>query len=178
VLANLPELTGGAVPAGSLDLSRVAVFGHSAGGQLALRLAADTATAGSGGGAASGGGGVGVALAVSLAGVLDLTEGERRQVGTGAVAAALGGGHDDIPQVYAASDPLARLPIGVPQLIVQGVGDDLDLIDFNRRYVAAARAAGEDPGWLEQPGDHFSVIDPTAPIWQATMTEVDRRLCR
>lgn len=188
VLANLPELTGGAVPAGSLDLGRVAVFGHSAGGQLALRLAADTATAGSdagadsgsgsGSGAASGGGGVGVALAVSLAGVLDLTEGERRQVGTGAVAAALGGGRDDIPQVYAASDPLARLPIGVPQLIVQGVGDDLDLIDFNRRYVAAARAAGEDPGWLEQPGDHFSVIDPTAPIWQATMTEVDRRLGR
>ncbi|WP_326554299.1 alpha/beta hydrolase [Micromonospora sp. NBC_01813] len=188
VLANLPELTGDAVPAGSLDLDRVAVFGHSAGGQLALRLAADTAAAaasaasggavGGAGVSGAGGGGVGVALAVSLAGVLDLTEGERRQVGTGAVAAALGGGRDQIPQVYAASDPLARLPIGVPQLIVQGAGDDLDLIDFNRRYVAAARAAGEDPGWLEQPGDHFSVIDPAAPIWSATMTEVDRRLGR
>ncbi|WFE29109.1 alpha/beta hydrolase [Solwaraspora sp. WMMD791] len=165
VLANLPELTGGAVPDGLLDLGRVAVFGHSAGGQLALRLAAD-------------GGPVPVALAVSLAGVLDLVEGQRRQVGTGAVAAALGGGRDDIPPVYAASDPMARLPIGVPQLIVQGASDDLDLIDFNRRYVAAARAAGEDPGWLEQAGDHFSVIDPAAPIWRATMAETDRRLGR
>ncbi|WFE19716.1 alpha/beta hydrolase [Solwaraspora sp. WMMD937] len=165
VLANLPELTGGAVPDGLLDLDRVAVFGHSAGGQLAVRLAAD-------------GGPVPVALAVSLAGVLDLAEGDRRQVGTGAVAAALGGDRDTVPQVYAASDPMARLPIGVPQLIVQGAGDDLDLIDFNRRYVAAARAAGEDPGWLEQPGDHFSVIDPAAPIWQATMTQVDHFLDR
>ncbi|MFY1694629.1 MULTISPECIES: alpha/beta hydrolase [unclassified Solwaraspora] len=178
VLANLPELTGDAVPAGSLDLDRVAVFGHSAGGQLALRLAADTAADGPGSGGPGGAGGVAVALAVSLAGVLDLAEGQRRQVGTGAVAAALGGVRDDIPQVYAASDPMARLPIGVPQLIVQGASDDLDLIDFNRRYVAAARAAGEDPGWLEQAGDHFSVIDPAAPIWRATMAETDRRLGR
>ncbi|MDG4766697.1 alpha/beta hydrolase [Solwaraspora sp. WMMD406] len=165
VLADLPELTGGAVPAGLLDLDRVAVFGHSAGGQLALRLAADN-------------GPVAVALAVSLAGVLDLAEGERRQVGTGAVAAALGGGRDTVPQVYAASDPMARLPLGVPQLIVQGADDDLDLIDVNRRYVVAARAAGDDPGWREQPGDHFSVIDPAAPIWTATMAEVDRKLGR
>ncbi|MFY1632728.1 alpha/beta hydrolase [Solwaraspora sp. WMMB335] len=181
VLARLPALAGGGVPAGLLDLDRIAVLGHSAGGQLALRAAADTAAdtaAGRNGSRDVGGDGVRVALAVSLAGVLDLVEGQRRQVGTGAVAAALGGTPTEIGQVYAASDPMARLPVGVPQLIVQGAGDDLDLIDFNRRYVAAARAAGEDPGWLEQPGDHFSVIDPAAPIWKATVTELDRRLGR
>jgi acetyl esterase/lipase len=63
---------------------------------------------------------------------------------------------------------MARVPIGVPQLVVQGAGDDLDLIDFNRRYVAAARAAGDDVRYVEEPGDHFAVIDPAAPLWHAT----------
>jgi acetyl esterase/lipase len=159
-----------------LDLGRVAVFGHSAGGQLALRLAADTARAARTGGGA--GGGVRVAVAVSLAGVVDLTEGDRRGVGTGAVAAALGGGAADRPEVYAEADPMRRLPVGVPQVVVQGAGDDLDLIDFNRRYVARARAAGDEVVWLEQPGDHFAVIDPAADIWRATLAELDRLLGR
>jgi acetyl esterase/lipase len=136
-----------------LDLDRVAVLGHSAGGQLALRVAADHGR---------------VALAVPLAGVLDLAGGDGRGIGTGAVTAALGGPRYEVPQVYAAADPMARVPIGVPQLVVQGADDDLDLIDFNRRYVAAARAAGDDVRYVEEPGDHFAVIDPAAPLWHAT----------
>jgi acetyl esterase/lipase len=133
-----------------LDLNRVAVLGHSAGGQLALRVAADHGR---------------IALVVPLAGVLDLAGGDGRGIGTGAVTAALGGPRYEVPEVYAASDPMARVPIGVPQLVVQGADDDLDLIDFNRRYVAAARAAGDDVTYIEEPGDHFAVIDPAAPLW-------------
>jgi len=140
-----------------IDLDRIAVFGHSAGGQLALRVAADHGR---------------VALAVPLAGVLDLAGGDGRGIGTGAVTAALGGSRAAVPEVYAASDPMARVPIGVPQLVVQGAGDDLDLIDFNRRYVVAARAAGDDVRYVEAPGDHFSVIDPEAPLWHATADAV------
>lgn len=135
-----------------LDPGGVAVVGHSAGGQLALRAAAD---------------GVPIALAVSLAGVLDLAEGHRRGMGIGAVAAALGGTPEQLPEVYAAADPYARLPLGVPQLLVQGRDDDLDLIEINRRYAAAARAAGDPVRHLEQPGDHFAVIDPGSEIWRA-----------
>ena len=54
----------------------IVLFGHSAGGQLALRLAADDPD---------------LALAVSLAGVLDLGEGQRRFLGEGAITTALGG---------------------------------------------------------------------------------------
>lgn len=140
-----------------VDPDRVVVLGHSAGGQLALRAAAD---------------GSRVHLVVSLAGVLDLAEGDRRGIGTSAVTAALAGSVGELPERYAVSDPMARVPIGVRQLIVQGQQDDLDLLDFNRRYVAAATAAGDDVTYLELPGDHFSVIDPAAPIWQ----EVGRRL--
>ncbi|MER7361644.1 alpha/beta hydrolase [Nonomuraea wenchangensis] len=146
-----------------VDQDRVAVIGHSAGGQLALRLAADLWTAGRG-----------PALAVSLAGLVDLVECDRRDLSGGATALALGGGCAEIPEVYAASSPLARLPLGGPQLVVQGAGDDPDLVDFNRRYVRAA--TGDPVTYLEAPGDHFSVIDPAAPIWAETAARVEEAL--
>ncbi|PZG19388.1 alpha/beta hydrolase fold domain-containing protein [Nonomuraea aridisoli] len=162
-----------------LDLDRIALAGHSAGAQLVLRAVADGARA---------------RLAVSLAGVLDLVQADRRRLSAGATAAALGrpspdtaglggaaagdpgrtpeesSGHgaaapDD---VYAAASPLHRVPVGVPQLIVQGTGDELDFVDFGRRYARAAREAGDDVTYLEMPGGHFDVILPTTPIWQAT----------
>ncbi|MFG6199500.1 alpha/beta hydrolase [Nonomuraea sp. JJY05] len=152
----------------ALDLARVAVVGHSAGAQLALRAVADAAA-----GEVNAASGVGVVMAVSLAGVLDLVEGDRRWVGTGAVGAALGGrapglGEGRAAPPYADASPLLRLPLRVRQLIVQGAADDLDLIDFSRRYARAAERAGDDVTYLEMPGDHFDVINPATPIWQAT----------
>lgn len=150
-----------------LDLDRVAVVGHSAGGQLALRAAAD---------------GAGVALAVSLAGVLDLEEGDRRHLSSGAVAAALGGhasGESEVPhERYTSSSPLLRLPLGVPQLIVQGSGDDLDLVDFSRRYARAAEEAGDEVTYMEMSGDHFAVITPRTPIWRTTALAIADHLSR
>jgi acetyl esterase/lipase len=157
-LATLATVAAGGAP---IDLDRVAVIGHSAGGQLALRAAADAGR---------------VVLAVSLAGVLDLAEGERRWIGIGAVAAALGGTGAELPEVYRAADPLARLPLGVPQLVVQGRQDDLDLVDMSRRYARAARVAGDQVEYLELPGGHFSVIDPTSGLWRATADQVVTRL--
>ncbi|MGJ6962081.1 alpha/beta hydrolase [Streptosporangium sp. G11] len=129
------------------------VIGHSAGGQLALRAAADDHR---------------ITLAVSLAGVLDLAEGDRRHMSSGAVAVALGGSATEVPAAYRRSGPLERLPLGVPQLIVQGGGDDLDLVDFGRRYARAAQESGDQVTYLEMSGDHFDVIDPASPIWRAT----------
>jgi acetyl esterase/lipase len=134
--------------------SPIVLFGHSAGGQLALRLAADDPD---------------LALAVSLAGVLDLAEGQRRFLGEGAITVALGGTPAEVPEVYAASDPMARLPLAAAVLLVQGDSDSPDLIDINRRYAAASGRT-----LLEQPGDHFDVIAPGSPIWGATMAEVSR----
>ncbi|MFB9676241.1 alpha/beta hydrolase [Streptosporangium vulgare] len=129
------------------------VIGHSAGGQLALRAAADDHR---------------ITLAVSLAGVLDLAEGDRRHMSSGAIAVALGGSAAEAPAAYRSSGPLERLPLGVPQLIVQGGGDDLDLVDFGRRYARAAQESGDQVTYLEMSGDHFDVIDPASPIWRAT----------
>ncbi|TDC85206.1 hypothetical protein E1292_49000 [Nonomuraea deserti] len=146
----------------------MAVVGHSAGAQLALRAVADGARA---------------ALAVSLAGVLDLVEGDRRWLSSGAVAAAVGGpstARGERPSggadAYGAGSPLLRVPIGVPQLIVQGAADDLDLIDFGRRHAQAAERAGDDVTYLELPGDHFDVITPTTSIWRAAAEAITAAL--
>ncbi|MEV1179337.1 hypothetical protein AB0J09_64280, partial [Nonomuraea sp. NPDC049784] len=127
-----------------------------------------------------------------LAGVLDLVQGDRRWLSAGAVASALGrhapaaldrpaaldhdagpddlggGTSDEDVRLYAEASPLLRLPLGVRQLIVQGAADDLDLVDFSRRYARAAEESGDDVTYVEMPGDHFDVIRPATPIWQAT----------
>jgi acetyl esterase/lipase len=109
-----------------------------------------------------------VGLAVSLAGVIDLVEGARRGLSNAAVVGALGGSVAQRPAVYAHADPVARLPIGVPLLVVQGRQDDLDLIDISRRFVGAARTAGDEVSYIERAGDHFAVIDPTSELWRET----------
>lgn len=159
----------------SLDLGRVVLIGHSAGAQLALWAAArsrrDHTTAG----------GVRVAPAavVSLAGVMDLVEADRRSLsGEDAVAPLLGGRAEDVPDRYASASPRALIPIGVQQILVQGLADGLaDLIDMNARYAELATAAGDSVELVEIPGvDHMGVIDPLAPHWEAIVDRIRRCL--
>lgn len=142
---------------GALDLARVVTVGHSAGGQLVTRWAADAS--------ARPAAALRPALTVSLAGVLDLAAADRSGLGTDAVADALGGRHTELPLVYRRSSPMARVPIGVPIAVVCGRQDDPHLLAMARAFARAATAAGDDVTHLEADGDHFSVIDPAAPIW-------------
>ncbi|WP_432504552.1 alpha/beta hydrolase family protein [Kineococcus arenarius] len=170
VAAALRALAGLDAP---LDLQRVVLLGHSAGGQLVVRLAADVTAASTAAGACKP---VRPALTVSLAGCLDLESIHDRHLSEGAVALALGGSPAELPQVYAASSPLRRLPIGSPVAVVCCRGDDPDLLDASRRYAAAARAAGDDVAVLEEDGDHFSVVDPRTRVWQRTLDLVTSRV--
>jgi acetyl esterase/lipase len=133
-----------------LDVTRVTAIGHSAGGHLALWLAAS-------GGARS---------VVALAGVCDLADAARARLGDGATQEFLGGEPDEVPAAYAEADPAARLPLGVPQILVHGARDDRVPIDHAKRYAARARAAGDDCALLTLAGaDHFDVIDPRTKHW-------------
>jgi acetyl esterase/lipase len=149
-----------------LDPTRVALVGHSAGGQLAVQVAADA------------GGENRPALVVQLAGLVDLLETHRRDLGNGAVPTALGGTPDEIPDVYAQASPLQRVPLGVPQLVVVGRSDSPDLREMSRRYVATAEASGDEVELIEDDGDHFTVIDPTSRIWGRTVEAIAAAVSR
>ena len=115
------------------------------------------------------------ALAVSLAGVLDLQIADDRGLGDGAVRAALGSRYTD---AHAESSPRARLPLGVPQIVVVAASDDPNLNDIGREYVDAACRAGDDADLVEGPGGHFDVVDPRSEIWPAIVERIEGRLPR
>ncbi|MGU3436071.1 alpha/beta hydrolase family protein [Actinomycetes bacterium M1A6_2h] len=142
------------------DRDRIAVIGHSAGGQLAMRAVADSPDA--------------IAVAVTLAGVLDLIEADRRSVDDGSVSDALGGRYIDIPEVYHRSSPRHRLPVGVDQIVA--CASDDELLPMSRDYAAAAAAQGDSVEFIEGDGDHFAVVDPSTQIWKDMVGALDRRM--
>lgn len=141
------------------------IFGHSAGGQLALQLA-EWMHAESGIPSP--------ALSVSLAGVVDLERARQRRLGEGAVEMALGGTPAELPERYRAASPTEFASRSVEWLLVQGSDDSADLVEMNRRLAASATV--RTPELVEEPGHHFSVIDPRTPIWASAMERVEAYL--
>lgn len=160
-------------PTGSrLDLDRVAVVGHSAGGQLATWAAGRPGlpTTAPGAGAE-----VRPVAAVSQAGVLDLARAARQGVGGSAVTDFMGGGPDDQPDRYAVGSPIERLPIAVPLRCVHGRQDSNVPFEQSQRYVDAATVAGDRAELAPFDGDHFDVIDPAHQSWTDTVTWLTAR---
>jgi pimeloyl-ACP methyl ester carboxylesterase len=97
---------------------------------------------------------------VALGAVADLGAAARDRIGSDAAREFAG---DRLEE----ADPMRRLPTGVPQLLVHGTEDDRVPIEHARRYVEAARAAGDDVELLELPGvGHFEPIDPASDAWR------------
>jgi acetyl esterase/lipase len=140
-----------------LDLNRVTVVGHSAGGHLALWSAARTDKRGTLRVPTH----VRPAAAAGLAAVVDLARAHALSVGNSAVGELLEGSPDQQPIRYAAASPIALLPLGVKQLIVHGVADEALPIEVTRNYVQAARAAGDTIQFSELPdAGHMDCLDP------------------
>jgi acetyl esterase/lipase len=138
---------------------RPVLAGHSAGGHLALLAAAAMAAAGHP-----------PAGVLGLAPVSNLVDAYERDLDAGAVRALLGGGPDDVPDRYAAADPMARLPLGVPQVVIHGHNDAVVPLEMSRTYAAAADAAGDPMRLIEiADADHFDLIDPESPVWPEVM---------
>jgi acetyl esterase/lipase len=135
----------------------VAVLGHSAGGQLALWASR----------------GRPVAAVVALAPVCDLAAAYRDGLGEGAAEEFIGAPPEAAPEAYLEASPGARLPLGVPALLVHGDADPRVPIAQSRAYAAAARAAGDEVELVELTGaDHMALIEPDGPAWAPISTRL------
>lgn len=157
-----------------LDLHRIVTIGHSAGGHLALWLAArpyiPTNTIVSPGKQA-----LHITGAISLAGAIDLRQVWQLQLGEGAAADLLGGSPEEVADRYDLASPTTFLPLGIPQVLIHGTVDDRVPLIVSQAYKEKASAAGDQVTLVEIPGgDHFVVIDPGSRAWTITLAHVQR----
>jgi acetyl esterase/lipase len=142
----------------TLDLARVVVIGHSAGGHLAAWSATRSSPR------------VPVTGVVSQAGVLDLRRTWEWRLSNGVVRRLLGGTPEQQPERYAVASPAARLPLGVPVLLTHGGRDENVPLAMSEEFERAATAAGDECELVVLPDDdHFCHLDPAHAAWQAVV---------
>jgi len=151
-----------------LDLNRVIAVGHSAGGHLALWLAARKALPKDS--PVHSADPLALRGVVSLAGITDL-----RRAGTACdsnVPQLMGGSATDKTAIYDQASPIELLPLGVPSAIVQGSSDNIIPLEMAKEYADAAKKKGDDAKLvvIEKAG-HFEVVDPKSFAWEAVKAE-------
>jgi acetyl esterase/lipase len=152
-----------------LDLSRVVTLGHSAGGHLALWLAArprlpehsllwrpePLPLAG----------------AIALAGVTDLRRAWELELSDNAAGLLIGGSPDDFPFRYDEASPYEALPLRVRQVLLHGDADTSVPIELSVRYAERASSLGDSVALVTLPGvGHFELVNPASGEWR----EVER----
>ena len=159
----------------NLDLHRIVVIGHSAGGHLALwaaarnRLPANSPLRHANP--------LPVAAVLTLSGINDLRAfhdngpgvcGEPRTVDRLIAGTARTG------DLYADTSPAAMLPLGVKQLVITAQFDDIVPLVFGANYTTAARAAGDTVQYdgVADVG-HFDLIDPHSAAWKSVVPQIE-----
>jgi|SRR5579862_2853303 len=149
----------------NLDAHRVVIMGHSAGGQLALCLAAHEVT---------------VTCVVSLAGVVDLQCAYQLHLSNDAVVEFLGGKPGEVPDHYREADPMELSIPQARQRLIHGSADEIVPPAFSSDYVAAKqKRAGKEKEDSQlvaiSNATHFDLIDPRSQAWkhvEATVVEL------
>ena len=140
----------------NLDANRIVAMGHSAGGQLALCLAAHERK---------------ITRVISLAGVVDLQRAYQLHLSNDAVVEFLHGTPAEVPDHYREADPMQLSIPQARQYLIHGSADDIVPPAFSRDYVTAKqRRTGkekEDAHLVEiSAAGHFDVIDPSTSAWK------------
>jgi acetyl esterase/lipase len=162
-------------PGHGLDLERCTVVGHSAGGQLATWIAcrpnvprssplfvADPFVP---------------ATVFSLGGIPDLEAAWDGGLGNDTILPRLMGQPPaDVPDKYAATSPARLVPPACPVTLVHGLCDVDVTPEQSRRFHAVATEAGADCELIElEEADHFTMLQPETPSWDALMAALERR---
>jgi acetyl esterase/lipase len=161
-----------------LDLHHVYAAGHSAGGQLALWLPSRNKLPKTSA--------LYLKHPLPIRGVLGLaaiTDLDTYRIGPedschASVDPLLGGSPESFPERYAESSPLRRLPLGVPQVFIQGDKDTIVDPAGVSRYVDTAIAAGDLACILPLPGrGHFDTAVAT-PVSETALLDALKQLRR
>ncbi|WP_031468304.1 alpha/beta hydrolase family protein [Sciscionella sediminilitoris] len=141
----LPARIAEAAPGRSGD---TVLLGHSAGGHLALLTAHE-----------------GITGILALAAVSDLAETARQRLDEGAAQEFMGGEPAELPEAYAAADPLRQGPPAARTVLVHGDADDRVPHEFSVRYAERFGARLHTvPG-----ADHFDLVAPGSPGFAAVL---------
>jgi acetyl esterase/lipase len=155
----------------ALDLGRVAAVGHSAGGHLALWLAARHRLAA--GDPLRGPSPLPLAGVVALAGIPDLATYASPDGCGAAVAELLGDEPGAVPDRLRRASPAELLPLGLPCVLVVGELDTIVPPRHAEAYAAAAAAAGDQVRVLSLPdAGHFELVAPGSAAWPAVRDAV------
>jgi acetyl esterase/lipase len=147
-----------------LDLSRVVAVGHSAGGHLALWLAAQKRVTGTI--SRSSLKLVPLRGVVSLAGISDLRRARQNCSCAEVVEKLMGGRAGSFYERYRTASPAELLPLGIPQRLIHGAKDASVPLKMSVDYTAAARAHGDDVQLTILPhAGHFEPIAPKSTAW-------------
>lgn len=158
----------------ALDLSRVAVVGHSAGGHLAMWSAArsrlpatselyvpDPLR---------------VRGVVDLAGPLDVSSnipGYESLCRDSVITSLLGGSPASVPEHYAHASAMKLIPLGVPQVLVAGTHEEFVPLPLMEAYAKAATQAGDSVRLIVIPNvGHFEIATTRAPTWAPVETAI------
>ncbi len=153
-----------------LDLGRIAVVGHSAGGHLALWLASRGRLPA---GAAGADDPLRPCAAVGQAPVASLRRrvAARRRRGGRLRRRRSGRGRRSATPSPIRSSWSATV---CPCCSCTAEADETVPVDQSERYEAAASAAGDPVELVTGAGDHFTVIDPDDPLWDAQVAFLER----
>jgi acetyl esterase/lipase len=156
-----------------LDLSPLVAVGHSAGGHLALwlagrpRLPEDSRL--------RTGAPIKIDTVVSLGGLPDLEEAARPPgsgCGTEVVGQLTGGRFEDtsVPRLG---------PLGVRQVLINGLQDRIIPTAYAEGYAAPMRAAGDEVTvrMIDETG-HVELVSPGTKAWATTVEEIEKALGR
>ncbi len=157
-----------------LDLSRVIVVGHSAGGHLAMwsgarqRLSPKSALR------------IPDPLllrgVINLAGTIEMTENianmESRCRDT-VVTTLLGGTPSAVPERYREVSATAMLPLQVPQILIWGEHEDFVPLPLAERHVNKATEAGDQARLIVVPATgHFESASPASTAWPTVLAAI------
>jgi acetyl esterase/lipase len=135
--------------------SRVVLLGHSAGGQLALRLADEKHA---------------MRVMIALAPVACLDLAYKLHLSNDAVSEFLGGGQEQVPAVYEAACPSLHA-LKTPAVVVHGVLDETVPVSLSRCFLERRASDRGNLRLVEIAGaGHMDLVDPESAAW-ATVLE-------